>query len=306
MAGAGAAAMAAGFAGHGPVRRRRAWFARRAAARPLADRIPPRTGTALVFCFMALVGITGYHLGGHDVAFREAYGEPRDVLARAAGFGVSRIDISGLKELRREEALKATGVTGRSSLLFLDVNEVRAALERLPMVKEASVRKLYPDALAISITERQPAALWQKNGELFVIAADGAPLGPVTDMRFARLPFVVGEGANLRAAEYAALLERAGPLRGRIRAGSLEAGASWTLTMDNGVRVRLPAGEGAAAALERLVRLEREHRLLEKDILMVDLRMPDRVVARQTVEAAAAREEMLRNRARQTKGAVTL
>lgn len=279
---------------------------RRSAVRPLVDRTPRFLGTALLAGFMASVGVAGYYMGGHDAEFRAAFGEPRDALARLVGLGVDRVHMSGLKELQQIEALRAAGVTDQSSLLFLDVNEVRAALEKLPLVKEAAVRKLYPNELSIVITERKPAALWQKNGELFVVAADGTPIDRVTDMRFARLPFVVGEGANIRAGEYAALLESAGALRERIRAGSLEAGSNWTLTMDNGVRVKLPGGKDAAAALARFALLERDHRLLDKDILLVDLRTPDRVAVRQSVEAAAARAEMLKNRAKQLKGAVTL
>lgn len=279
-------------------------FSRRGVSRPLAARIPRFAGTALVFGFMTLTGAAGYYMGGHDVAFRETWGEPRDAIARGVGLGVDRVKIAGLAELRQEEALKAAGITDHTSLLFLDVNTVREALEKLPLVKEAAVRKLYPNELAITITERKPAALWQKNGELFVVAADGTPIDRVTDMRFARLPFVVGDGANVRAGEYAALLESAGSLRERIRAGSLEAGANWTLTMDNGVRVKLPDGADARAALARLATFERENRILEKDILLVDMRVPDRIVARQSVEAMAARTEMLKNKAKQKGGLV--
>ena len=53
--------------------------------------------------------------------------------------------------------------------------------------------------------------------------------------------------------------------------------------------VRLPE-EGAAAAVTRLARLDREAGLLGKDVLIVDLRMPDRIVVRLTEEAAAARQ----------------
>ena len=55
--------------------------------------------------------------------------------------------------------------------------------------------------------------------------------------------------------------------------------------MDNGMDVRLPE-RGAADAMARLVKLEREQKILEKDVLAVDLRMPDRVVVRLTEEAA--------------------
>ena len=72
-------------------------------------------------------------------------------------------------------------------------------------------------------------------------------------------------------------------------AGTYVSGRRWTLKLD-GVDIRLPEVE-PGAALARLVELERANRLLEKDIIAVDLRMPDRVVVRLTEEAAAARAE---------------
>jgi cell division protein FtsQ len=100
----------------------------------------------------------------------------------------------------------------------------------------------------------------------------------------------VGDGANLQAADYAALLVAAGPIRNQIRAGMLVSGRRWTLKMENGVDVRLPE-VGALAAMARLVRLAGEERLLDKDVLAIDLRMPDRIVVRLSEEAAAARAE---------------
>ena len=66
----------------------------------------------------------------------------------------------------------------------------------MPLIKSASVRKLYPDELVVTLTEREPHALWQRNGELFVIAADGTVIDLMQDERFADLPLVVGEEAN--------------------------------------------------------------------------------------------------------------
>ena len=54
------------------------------------------------------------------------------------------------------------------------------------------------------------------------------------------------------------------------------------------VDVRLPE-ENAAAAWASLARLEREQKLLEKDLVAVDLRYPDRLVVRLTPDAAARR-----------------
>jgi cell division protein FtsQ len=277
---------------------------RRSMSIPLERRLPRFLGTGLALGFFGTVIFTGLWQGGHLDDFARNHGEPHHALARAVGLGLEQITISGISQIRENEVLAAGGLHGKLSLAFLDVNEVRERLERVPMIKSAAVRKLYPNELVVTLAEREPHAIWQLNGELFVIAADGTVIDLMQDERFVDLPLVVGEGANMRNKDYLALLEAAGPLKSRIRAGTLVSGRRWTLKMDNGMDVRLPE-LGAADALARLVKLEREQKILEKDVLAIDLRMSDRVIVRLTEEAASARADSLKKKPMRGKGVDT-
>jgi cell division protein FtsQ len=214
------------------------------------------------------------------------------------------VTLSGVAQVRESEVLAAAGLTPLVALPFISAATVRERLERVPLIKTATVRKLYPNELVVTLTEREPHAIWQRQGELLVTAMDGTVLGLLQDEQFAHLPLVVGDEANLRTKEYLRLLEAAGPLKGRVRAGTLVAGRRWTLKMDNGLDVRLPE-LGAADALARLVKLEREQKILDKDVLAIDLRMPDRVVVRLTEEAASARAEAVKKKSSRGKGVDT-
>lgn len=276
----------------------------RSAGMPVERRLPRHLGSGLAVGFLAVCVGAGLALGGHLQSFRELHGEPHHLLARAVGLGIDRVTISGIAQLTETEILHAAGITPRVSLPFLSVAETRERLERVPLVKSATVRKLYPNELSVTLVEREPHALWQKHGELFVIAADGTVIDSFEDARFAYLPLVVGEEANLRIKEYLALLETAGPLKVRIRAGTLVSGRRWTLKIDNGIDVRLPEG-GVEAALARLNTLEREQGILRKDVIAIDLRMADRVVVRLTEEAASARLDSFKKKPMRGKGVET-
>lgn len=277
---------------------------RRSAGAPIEKRIPRHLGTWLTLGFFSGVVTLGLFQGGHLDTFTREHGQPHHALARALGLGLESITISGISQMRETEVLAAGGLNAKQSLVFLDVNDLRERLERVPLVESATVRKLYPNELVITLTERKPYALWQNNGELFIIASDGTVIDLMQDDRFVNLPFVVGENANVRSKEYFAILEAAGPLKSRIRAGTLVSGRRWTLKMDNGMDVRLPE-KGAADALARLVKLENEQKILEKDVLAIDLRMADRVVVRLTEEAALARAESLKKKPMRGKGVDT-
>jgi len=238
------------------------------------------------------VGFYGAVKGGEYSAFVAANGSLIDIAAKMVGFGIKAVTIVGEHELDEHEILEGAGISPRNSLVFLDVAEIRERLKQIPLVKEASVSKLYPDRLVIEIEERHPSALWQKNGEVQIVAADGMPLDRLRDNRFIGLPFVVGEAANDHLSEYMAIRDQLGDLKDRISAGIYVSQRRWSLKASNGVEIDLPE-TGVEAAVATLVQLQRDSRILDKDVLSLDLRQPGRVVARLTADAANARAEML-------------
>jgi cell division protein FtsQ len=239
--------------------------------------------------------------GQHVPAVVDWLKDARDIAANSLGFRIAAISLTGEKEVSREEVLTIAGVTGRASLLFLDADAARARLMANPWIADAAVLKLYPDRLQITITERLAFALWQKDGRLSVIAADGTVLQPFVEDRYLGLPLVVGAGAERQAKEFLAVIDRYPDIRSQLRASILVADRRWNLHLNNGIDVRLPDAN-VADALDRLVALDRDKKLLSRDITAVDLRLPDRVTVRLSDAAAAARDEVLKANAKKKKG----
>jgi cell division protein FtsQ len=254
-----------------------------------------RRGFGVAASILLLGGTLFYGVvcGGHTSAVAEAFADVRDAIGNAAGFRIAAVALSGNEQVTREEILATAGVTGHKSLLFFDVDGARTQLKTNPWIADAAVLKLYPDTVRISITERHPFAIWQINGKVSVVASDGTVLEPYVARRFARLPFVVGRGADAQAHAFLADLDRYPAIRDQVRASVLVAQRRWNLMLKNGVEVRLPEDD-VAEALQRLVKLDSEKKLLSRDIVTVDLRLGDRVTVRLSDEAAAAREEALK------------
>ena len=288
-------------------------FARSGRAAPLSTRgekirargsLPyPRHGTG-AFLIIASCGAAialGAASGGWLDSFREEHGAFRDIAARAAGFSIESVSLAGNRELSDAEVLAIAGIRPTDSLAFLDTAAARARMKAHALISEASVRKFYPDRLEIAITERQPQALWQVDGNVSMIAADGTVIDVLRDKRFLKLPHIVGPGANTRAGEYIALLAQAPELAKKVRAGIFVSGRRWTLKLHNGVEIRLPEAN-AAEALANLEKLDLAENILNRAIITADLRVPGRAVLRLTEEAAAARHEMLEKKLPKVKG----
>jgi cell division protein FtsQ len=86
-----------------------------------------------------------------------------------------------------------------------------------------------------------------------------------------------------------------------LRASVMVAERRWNLRLTNGIDVRLPESD-VRGALDRLMALDRDKKLLSRDITMIDLRLPDRVTVRLSDTAAAARDEALKANAKPKKG----
>jgi cell division protein FtsQ len=265
--------------------------------------MPPPPGVGIAASALLLASAIGYGVvkGQHLPALIDWARDARDSMANSLGFRIAEVSISGAKEVSREEILTTAGVTGHASLLFLDADAARARLMANPWIGDAAVLKLYPSRLQIVITERQAFALWQKNGRVNVIAADGTVLEPYVERRYLGLPFVVGEGAQRQAQNFLSVLDRYPDIASRVRASILVAQRRWDLLLKNGVDIELPE-LNEAAALDRLVGLDHGRKLLSRDVTIVDLRLPDRVTVRLSDAAAQAREQAIKDIQKKKKG----
>jgi cell division protein FtsQ len=225
----------------------------------------------------------------------------RDQITRLAGLGISSIVISGNQHVSREELLAIAGITGTTSLLFLDAEQARDRLRRHPWIADASILKLYPRELQIVIRERAAFALWQKDGRISVIADDGTVLEPYVPPSLVQLPLVVGSRAQHRAKDLLGILDRYPAIRDVVWASVLVGERRWNLRLKNGIEVRLPETD-VAHALDRLAALAGEKKLLTRDITVVDLRLADRVSVRLSDRAAAARADAPSEKAKKKGG----
>ena len=155
---------------------------------PLTDSLPLLESGLDSLCIAILVASLDDSLGvdpfdqNSDIAFPVTLG---DFIARTVGLGVNEVTLSGIARLDEHEVLALAGISPKSSIPFLDVDAARARLEKAPLVASASGRKLYPNRVIIDIVERAPAALWQTDGDVSIVAADGGaqrerpPRGPI-------------------------------------------------------------------------------------------------------------------------------
>lgn len=252
--------------------------------RGLRGRIPMRTGVALLLTgTLAGVGLWSWHSGAAARQIAHA-GTALQNSTAEAGLAVQQVYVRG-RELTRRSALRAAlGVQRGTPILALNPAAAKARIERLPWVERAAVIRELPGKVRVVLRERRPMARWQHRGSVQVLDRTGTPVRGVDAGRFADLPLVVGPGAPPATKDLLATLRRRPDMAGRVEAAVRVSQRRWNLKMHNGVEVQLPSS-GAADAWRRVADLEARYGLLQRDIRVVDLRLPDQLVVRLAPDA---------------------
>jgi cell division protein FtsQ len=253
----------------------------------LRTRLIARSG-AVVLLFGAIIHglVIGGHLDYDGSPWRKLPGE----LASSLGFAADDIRITGLVHQEPETLLSAIGVRPGGSLVGFDASRARALLENLDWVASARILRKYPNRLDIVVTERQPFAIWQRDGAHYVIDQTGTAMSTLDPGRLSSLLLVTGEGAHRAAAELVGELEAVPQVKARIAAAARVGQRRWTLYLDNGVTVALPE-TGTAKALATLAGLDHNQGLLSKGIKSIDLRLPGEVIV-QLAEPVAPEKDI--------------
>jgi cell division protein FtsQ len=196
-----------------------------------------------------------------------------------AGLSLQVVEVHGRGETRQADIVGALGAPRGAPLLGLDIEAMRERLIALPWIVSAEIERRYPDRLLVTVKEAEPMALWQRHQKLYLVSRAGEVIETADLAKYARLLVIVGESAPDNADALFDLLAREPQLEQRVTAAVFVGKRRWNLRFDNGVDVKLPE-ENPAAAWSRFAALQRQHGLLEKDVRIIDLRLPDQVVVR--------------------------
>ena len=98
----------------------------------------------------------------------------RDSRFRIAGAG--NIEATGLSEVSRGQMLSVFGEDIGRNVFFVPLSDRRRQLEQIPWIEQASVMRLLPDRIRVSVVERKPVAFVREGNEVRLVDADGVVL----------------------------------------------------------------------------------------------------------------------------------
>lgn len=190
---------------------------------------------------------------------------------------LSKLVVTGERHYTRNDDIRqsilALGAPG--TFMTQDVNIIQSQIERLPWIKQASVRKQWPDELKIHLVEYVPIARWN---DQHMMDTDGNAFSVPSDRTNKQiLPMLYGpEGSESEVLQgYRDMGQVLAKDKFTLKEAAMTARRSWQVTLSNDIKLNLGRGD----TMKRLARfvelypvLQQQAQVDRKEISYVDLR----------------------------------
>ena len=207
-------------------------------------------------------------------------------ISSTVGLVVDEVLVNGRRNTTKSSLLEALNIKLGEPILGLNLNVIQSRIVALPWVKTARIQRQLPDKLLINLEERRPTGRWQRNGRLTLIDEDGVAIRKLNGDLFQHLPIIIGNDAPSKVKQILPILKKEPELFGRVKALTFVGSRRWNVRVDDKIDVKLPENQ-IDKAWSHLALIERGHKVLNDDVIAVDMRVSDQFIIKLTPAKAS-------------------
>lgn len=201
-------------------------------------------------------------------------------LTSEAGLNLENTYFSGLEHVDEKLILSMLAENenekGVIPIFSLPLYDIKTKLEKIGWVKEVNIERQLPSTLHIRIVERIPRAIWQYQKNLRLIDKEGAIITDKKLSEYSKLPVLVGKDAADNASDLFDVMASEPELSSLVVSAIRVGERRWNVRLNNDVEVKLPEID-ALAAWQHLAKLQKEKKLLDREVKTIDLRLRDKM-----------------------------
>ena len=194
-----------------------------------------------------------------------------------AGLELQTIEVQGRAHTPRNVLMAVSELTLGQPMLTISLPDLHERLSTIGWVKDIAVERRMPSTIRVILTERVPMALLQTEAGHRVIDRDGAIISGADPSAFGHLTVVAGNSAGPNAAPLLNILRTEPELFAEVWAVTYQSERRWDVHLRNGIRVRLPETD-PRTAWSRLAMIDHSKRITDRDLAVIDLRVPDQMI----------------------------
>jgi len=148
-----------------------------------------------------------------------------DYARHAARFTIpssDAVEVSGVRNASRTQVMEVAAHDVGRNIFYVPLDERRIQLEQIPWVEQATVMRLLPNRIAVTIKERTPVAFVQIGSRVSLIDANGVVMGtPANRQTRYSFPVIRGIGETEPLSSRAAAMKIYNRLVGELGSGDL-------------------------------------------------------------------------------------
>ncbi|KAJ6645044.1 D-alanine--D-alanine ligase, partial [Pseudolycoriella hygida] len=191
------------------------------------------------------------------------------------GFKLENVLIEGQYNIDEEDILATLNADKGTPIFSLDLSAIKNNLKNNSWVKNiVIIERRLPRTLYIRLIERVPIAIWQFNGQVFLIDEEGHKITSNIG-NFSNLLHVVGSDANIYTSKLIEDLSAYPELAAKIISAVRYGERRWDLNLEQNIAVKMPDLH-FNQALEYLAKLNKKSILFNQNYKTIDLRDSDK------------------------------
>jgi cell division protein FtsQ len=183
--------------------------------------------------------------------------------------------VADMPDANLSEIAAAAGVAAGTDSYDVSLSDINNRIARIPDVKTSAVRRMPNGNLSVRVALHHAIAVWTDGENYFPLAADGTiierPLDSVPEHTVIFRGKIPGDVSDIARA--------ANQLQGDIEYMEFIEGRRWNIITRGGITVMLPEA-AATASINALVMMDKNNRILERDIKILDMRDTSRVLVK--------------------------
>ena len=155
-------------------------------------------------------------------------------------------------------------------------NLIAEIKKQQPWINKVVISRTMPNVLNIAVSEFEPFAIWQNDGQKFVTDKDGN-LIPVAqdDEEFSHMIILSGSGANLHVKSLFNIVVIDPELSKMVYSATWVGDRRWDIRLENGLLIKMPE-DNISAAWQRLIKVKNTPGSLI-GLKIIDLRLKDKI-----------------------------
>ncbi len=198
-----------------------------------------------------------------------------------------------------EDIANVVNLTPGMPIFDIDLAEKRDAIMTLPWIRSVVIERLLPDTIIIQVKEKTPIAIWQHKKKYWPIDEFGETIEDQKTV-ISNVLLVVGEDAPKHTPHLIEVLDQYPKVRDHVRSAVRVGNRRWDLYLDDaehGMVVQLPETD-IGQAIKRLQDFNETGQILNRDINVIDLKLPDRLIIRSSADITPPKETQRKKRRR--------